>query len=84
MEDEKPIGDAGRRNSALSIRLANIRDGEEDYEYLVLAEAALGREKVAALVRKCVSSPTKFSRNATDLAELREWLAETVEASFGY
>ena len=33
---------------------------------------------------KCVSSPTKFSRNATDLAELRERLAETVEASFGY
>lgn len=67
-----------------SIRLANIRDGEEDYEYLVLAEAALGREKVAALVRKRVSSPTKFSRNASELSELRERLAETVEASFGY
>ncbi|MBQ6327635.1 MAG: hypothetical protein IJI35_01355 [Kiritimatiellae bacterium] len=43
-------------------RLANVRDGEEDYEYLVMAEAAVGREKVADMVRKLVSSPTKFTR----------------------
>jgi hypothetical protein len=64
-----------------SIRLANIRDGEEDYEYLMLAEAALGRGNVSAWVRTFVSSPVKFSRDAAALSALRDRLADAIEAS---
>ena len=56
---EKPL--RGRRLCPRR-RLANVRGGEEDYEYFVMAEAAVGREKVADMVRKLVSSPTKFTR----------------------
>ena len=63
-----------------SIRLANVRDGEEDYEYLTMAEAAVGRENVAAMVRRLVSSPTRFTRDADALAALREQLADAIES----
>ena len=64
-----------------SIRLANVRDGEEDYEYLAMAETAIGRERVAEMVRQVVRSPTKFTRDADALAALRDRLAEAIEAA---
>ena len=64
-----------------SIRLANIRDGEEDYEYLMLAEEALGRQNVSALVRALVSTPMKFSRDASALSALRDRLADAIETA---
>ena len=69
----------GREHVLPSIRLANVRDGEEDYEYLALAEAAVGRERVASIVRRHVVSITKFTRNADALAALREQLADAIE-----
>ena len=69
----------GDRHVLPSIRLANVRDGEEDFEYLAMAEVAIGREKVAAMVRRVVASPTKFTRDAAVLATLRERLADAIE-----
>ena len=68
----------GKEHILPSIRLANIRDGEEDYEYLVLAEERIGCEKTAAMVRQYVRSPTQFTRDAVSLAALREQLADAI------
>ena len=58
-----------------SIRFANIRDGEEDYEYLVQAAKRAGRKSVEALVRKDIPSVTEFTRDSVRLSALRESLA---------
>ena len=71
----------GKEHVLPSIRLANIRDGEEDYEYLVLAEERIGREKAAAMVRQYIHSPTQFTRDAAALAALREQLADVIDSS---
>ena len=68
----------GKEHVLPSIRLANIRDGEEDYEYLVMAEERIGREKTAAMVRQYVRSPTQFTRDAASLAALRDQLADAI------
>ena len=62
----------GKEHVLPSIRFANIRDGEEDYEYLLRAEKALGRKKVEALVRPSVRSQTDFTRDAAELSVLRD------------
>ena len=72
---------SGKEHILPSIRLANIRDGEEDYEYLVLAEERIGREKTAAMVRQYVRSPTQFTRDAAALSALREQLADAIIGS---
>lgn len=53
----------GARGVLSGIRLANVRDGVEDYEKLQLAERRLGRLAVEAIARRAVRSPTDFSRN---------------------
>ncbi len=62
----------GKEHVLPSIRFANIRDGEEDYEYLLRAEKALGRKKVEAFVRPSVRSQTDFTRDAAELSALRD------------
>ena len=58
----------GKEHILPSIRFANIRDGEEDYEYLLRAEKRLGRKAVEAMVRPLVRSQTDFTRNADELS----------------
>ena len=65
----------GKEHILPSIRFANIRDGEEDYEYLLRAEKRLGRKAVEAMVRPFVRSQTDFTRNAAELSSLRASLA---------
>ena len=50
---------------------AQFDNGEEDYEYLLRAEEALGRKKVEALVRSSIRSQTDFTRDAAELSALR-------------
>jgi hypothetical protein len=57
-----------------SIRFANIRDGEEDYEYLLQSQKKIGRKAVEALVRPLLRSQTDFTRDSAALASLRERL----------
>ena len=65
----------GKEHILPSIRFANIRDGEEDYEYLLRAERRLGRKAVEDMVRPLLRSQTDFTRDAKALAALRTALA---------
>ena len=64
----------GKEHILPSIRFANIRDGEEDYEYLLRAEKRLGRKAVEALVRAHVRSQKDFTRDSATLSVLRDSL----------
>ena len=64
----------GKEHILPSIRFANIRDGEEDYEYLVRAAKRAGRKSVEELVRKDIPSVTEFTRDSVRLSALRKSL----------
>ena len=55
-----------------TIRLANVRDGVQDYELMKLAEEKAGREKVLEVVRKILPDQAHPNRNRRDLR--RAWL----------
>ena len=65
----------GKEHILPSIRFANIRDGEEDYEYLLRAERRLGRKAVEEMVRTIARSTTDFTYSPETLAALRARLS---------
>lgn len=69
----------GKRSLVSSIRLANVRDGVEDYEWMLLAERRVGRNAVEDMLRKVVTSAKKFSRDASILRRIRSELADVIE-----
>ncbi|MBQ3097508.1 MAG: DUF4091 domain-containing protein, partial [Kiritimatiellae bacterium] len=71
----------GKKHILPSIRFANIRDGEEDYEYLLRAERKLGRKAVENMVRPLLRSQTDFTRDPAALASLRSRISAGVEAN---
>ena len=73
----------GKRGVLPSIRLAQVRDGGEDYEYFRLVEKMYGREKAIAALRGVVASQTRFSRNPSELRRVRSKLADLIEARAG-
>jgi hypothetical protein len=68
-----PGGDAGIDGPVSSLRLKALRDGLEDYEYLVLAGEA-GTAKAAAIAQ----SWTKWETDPAKLAEARDDLARII------
>lgn len=58
------------------IRLANVRDGEEDYEKLQLAERRAGRAAAERVVRGIVRSMTDFERDPAALRRASHSLSE--------
>ena len=62
-----------------SIRLANIRDGEEDWECLHIAELKSGRDAVERIVRTAVRSKEDFSRSHADLQAVRRRVFDLVD-----
>ena len=64
-----------------SIRLAQVRDGVEDYEWLQLAAAKAGAAKADAESRKLIESMTKFTRDPVALRAARTRLANLIEES---
>jgi hypothetical protein len=62
-----------------SIRLANIRDGIEDYEWLTILEARDGRAAAEAQSSVLVRGMTDFERAPEALRKVRTRLAETLE-----
>ena len=62
-----------------SIRLANVRDGEEDWECLHIAELKAGREVVERIVRTAVRSKQDFSRSHADLQAVRRHIFDLVD-----
>ena len=69
----------GRKHVLPGIRLANLRDGEEDYEWLQMAEARAGREAVEDLIGRVVRAKTKFTRDPKTLREVRRALGDLIE-----
>lgn len=59
-----------------SIKLAQCRDGVEDYEYLQLAEKKAGIAACDGITRTIVKSKTDYSRNPDDLRKARAMLAK--------
>ena len=67
----------GKRGILPSIRLANIRDGSEDYDYLVMA-AAKDPAAVKAIEQSLIRSMTDFTRDTADIRAARAKLAEII------
>lgn len=62
-----------------SIRLKLIRDGLEDYEYLIALERAGGQAEAQRLAGKLVRKPYDWERNPATLMAIRAQLAERIE-----
>ena len=58
-----------------SIRLAQIRDGVEDYEWLQMAAAKAGRAAVDAESRRLIRTLTDFTRDPETIRAVRARLA---------
>lgn len=76
-----PEEDRGLNRLLPSIRLNNIRRGQQDYEIMWLAAQKVGHEKIARMARKAVPAafsdvdqdgPTPWSQNGDDYDRVRE------------
>ena len=74
----------GKDGPLPSIRLANIRDGIEDYEWLAMLERLKGREAAAALASELIRSMTEFERSPEALRRTRAKLADALELRRGH
>ena len=63
-----------------SIRLENVRDGVEDYDYLALLADARGPELAMQYFRRLVTSMTEYSRDPAALQAVRAEIADQLEA----
>ena len=61
-----------------SLRLTMIREGSEDYEYLKLAAAKVGRAKVLAVMAQVMRSATEYTDSAKDIMATRKALAKLI------
>jgi hypothetical protein len=64
-----------------SIRLENIRDGLDDYDYLALLADAQGKPAAMRYVDRLVKSLTEYSRDPAALAQVRAEIADQIERS---
>jgi hypothetical protein len=69
----------GREHVLSSIRLAQIRDGVEDYEWLQLAASRHGAAAADALSARLITDMTHFNRSPAALRETRARLADLIE-----
>lgn len=75
----RPDAIGGRTDIPLeSMRLKFIREGYEDYEYLRLAEQAVGRARVDRLLHGVVNTTFDWSQRPQDLLVLRSRLATLI------
>ena len=68
----------GKDHVLPSIRLAQVRDAVEDYEWLQLAAAKAGADVADAASRSLVRSMTNFTRDPAAVRAARDRLAETI------
>lgn len=71
----------GKNRLISGVRLANVRDGVEDYEWMQLAEKRIGRNAVEDILRKVVKSAKDFSRDTSLLRRVRSELADAIECA---
>jgi len=69
----------GKGHVLPSIRLANVRDGVEDSEWLLMAERKAGRADVDELVKLVTADLTHFTRNPKLVRAVRSAVAERIE-----
>lgn len=62
-----------------SMRLKNLRDGMEDYEYFALLEQAAGNEAVRKLVDKIAPNWWDYCKRPDRLLDVRQELGEQIE-----
>ena len=68
----------GRNGVLPGVRLANVRDGVEDFEKLQIAECMLGRDFVSQTVRDVVRTAKDFSRKPNDIRSVLGRLSEKI------
>ncbi len=73
-----PGEDAGIDGPITTIRLKNLRDGMEDYEYFTLLEKRKGKEAVDEIVRTAVPTWGTWNQDPYDLLKLRERMAREI------
>jgi hypothetical protein len=73
-----PGEDAGIDGPITTIRLKNLRDGMEDYEYFTLLEKRKGKEAVAEIVRTAVPTWGSWDQDPYHLLKLRERIAREI------
>ncbi len=66
-----PGGYIGFDGPIASLRLMNIADGMEDYDYFALAEAKFGKEWVNEKIAKVVTSPTEYTSDHALFEQVR-------------
>ena len=62
-----------------SVRLAEVRDGEEDWEWLRLAAANGGRDKALDVAGTLIKSMEKYERDPKKIRQARSRLADIIE-----
>jgi hypothetical protein len=79
-----PGKDAGIAGPITTIRLKNLRDGLEDFEYLALLEKAAGRDAADEVARKVARSWFDWEHDPAKLLAAREEIAARIlKASAG-
>ncbi len=73
-----PGKEAGIDGLVASVRLKNVRDGLQDYEYFVLLESLGGEDVVERIVREAVPTWGSWEQNPGRLLDLRSTLAEVI------
>lgn len=76
-----PGSDAGIDGPIASMRLKNLRDGMEDYEYFALLAERGGAGKVDELVRDAVPAWGSWDQDGAHLQQRRRALAEAIVAA---
>lgn len=73
----------GKKEVYPSIRLAQLRDGVQDYEWLQLAEKACGRAAVDAVSAKVIRSLSDFTRDPQVIRAAQAELGDMIEVAVG-
>ncbi len=71
--------DFGVYGGVESIRLENVRDGIEDYEYLTILENEYGKEVTDALIRRLTTSIAHYNTDVDNFTDLRVALGNIIE-----
>ena len=64
-----------------SVRLANVRDGIEDYEWLQMLERKKGRAAAEAVAAELARGMTDFERSPERVRSARARLADEIEGT---
>ncbi len=66
-----------------SLRLENVRDGIEDFEYLTMLEDIYGKEVVDALIHRLTTSISRYNTDIDNFTDLRTALGNILEEELG-